>query len=364
MTSLYERYADLLVRYCVQANPGSRVYVRSSYLAEPLLGPLYRALTKAGAHYDSKITIRDEDRTFAECASDSQIEDVSPAEKLIYETYDAFVSIRAPFNLKSMQSVPPATKKKLGQAKGVLHDIFSDRSASGALRWTLCEFPTDAAAQECGMSLAEYERFVFSACRLFDADPVSSWLAVRESQQRAVDRLNRASAVRYVNADTDITFSVSGRKWINSDGRRNMPSGEVFTSPVEDSVNGYIRFSYPGIYMGEEIEDIRLEVKGGLVVAWSASRGAEFLDRIMEIDGARRFGEAAIGTNAGISRFTKNMLFDEKMGGTIHMALGSTYKETGGKNESAIHWDLLADMRLGEILADGECIYRNGSFLF
>lgn len=364
MTSLYERYADLLVRYCVQAKPGDRVYVRSSYLAEPLLAPLYRALTAAGAHYDAKISIREEDRIFAESACDAQISDVSPAERVIYETYDAFVTVRAPFNLKSMQSISPDTKKKLGMAKGELHDIFSARSASGELRWTLCEFPTDAAAQECGMSLSEYERFVFGACRLFDDDPVASWRAVRESQQKAVDRLNAASTVRYVNADTDISFSVKNRRWINSDGRRNMPSGEVFTSPVEDSVNGHIRFSYPGIYMGEEIEDIRLEVKDGLVVKWSASRGQEFLDRVMEIDGARRFGEAAIGTNAGITRFSKNMLFDEKMGGTIHMALGSTYRETGGKNESPIHWDLLADMRAGEIHADGECIYRGGAFLF
>lgn len=363
MISLYEKYAKLLVDYCLGAKSGDRVFIRSSYLAEPLLSQVYTFLTKAGALYDTKISIRDEERIFAENASDSQIAAISPVERAVYESYSAILTIRAPFNLKNMQSISAETKKKLGEAKGELHDIFSQRSATGSLRWTLCEFPTDAAAQECGMSLGEYEQFVFSACRLFDDDPVASWLRVRENQQRAVDRLNTASAIRFVNADTDISFSVRGRRWINSDGRRNMPSGEVFTSPVENSVNGRIRFSYPGIYMGEEIEDIRLEVKDGLVVAWGASKGKEFLDRIMQIEGARRFGEAAIGTNSGIQRFTKNMLFDEKMGGTVHMALGSTYKETGGKNESPIHWDLLADMRPGEIHADGVCIYRNGSFL-
>jgi len=364
MNSLYERYADLLVRYCLRAQPGDRVSIRSSYLAEPLLAPVYRGLTLAGAHYDAKIAIRDEDRIFAECASDQQIGEISPLERIIYESYDAILTIRAPFNLKNMQSIPAETKKKLGEAKGELHDIFSSRSANGSLRWTLCEFPTDAAAQECGMSLGEYEQFVFGACRLFDHDPVAAWNRVRENQQAAVYRLDRATAVRFVNDDSDITFSVKGRKWINSDGRRNMPSGEVFSSPVEDSVNGHILFSYPGIYMGEEIEDIRLEVKNGLVISWSASRGKELLDRIMQIEGARRFGECAIGTNDGISRFTKNMLFDEKMGGTVHMALGSTYKETGGLNQSPIHWDLLADMNAGGIFADGTCIYRNGHFIF
>ena len=363
MDSLYRKYAELLVRYCLAAKAGDKVYVRSSYLAEPLLSEIYRELTIAGARYESKIAIRDEERIFADHASDALINDISPIERAVYESYDCILTVRAPFNCKSMQSVSPDMKKKLGQARGELHDIFSARSASGSLRWTLCEFPTDAAAQECGMSLSEYESFVYGACHLFDDEPVASWLAVRESQQRAVARLDRASRIRFHNRDTDISFSVQGRRWINSDGRRNMPSGEVFTAPVEDSVNGHIRFSYPGIYMGEEIEDIRLDVKDGLVVKWEASRGQEFLDRIMTIDGARRFGEAAVGTNSGITHFTKNMLFDEKMGGTVHMALGSTYAETGGTNQSPIHWDLLADMHEGEIFADGELIYRGGRFV-
>ncbi|MGL4368651.1 MAG: aminopeptidase, partial [Spirochaetota bacterium] len=251
MNSLYKKYADLLAGYCLGAKKGDRVFVRSSYLAEPLLCEVYRALTRAGARYESQISLRGEDRIFADEASDSLISDISPVERAVFEQYDAVLTIRAPFNTKSMQSVGADTKKKLGEAKGALHDVFSARSASGSLRWTLCEFPTEAAAQECGMSLEEYQSFVFNACRLNDADPVSCWKAVHDAQQRAVERLERASVIRFVNADTDLSFSVKGRRWMNSDGRRNMPSGEVYTAPVEDSVNGHIRFSYPGIYMGE-----------------------------------------------------------------------------------------------------------------
>jgi aminopeptidase len=228
----------------------------------------------------------------------------------------------------------------------------------------LCEFPTDSQAQECGLSRAEYEDFVFSACFLNNDNPSSRWEEVHATQQAAVDHLTNSQHVRFKGPDMDIAFSTVGRVWVNSDGKRNMPSGEVYTSPVEDSVEGHIRFSYPGIYMGQEIENIHLEVHKGEVVKWEAAKGKELLDHLLEIQGANRFGEAAIGTNNGIQRFSRNMLFDEKMGGTIHMALGSSYGEAHGKNESAIHWDLLADMRHGgEIFADGEVIYRDGRFI-
>lgn len=183
-------------------------------------------------------------------------------------------------------------------------------------------------------------------------------------QQRIVDFLNTKKQIRYVTKDTDIAFPFEGRQWINSDGKHNMPSGEVFTTPVEDTVNGKIRFTYPGIFMGQEIEDISFEVKNGEIVKWNAKKGKELLDKLFEIPGTKRFGEAAIGTNYGIKKFIKNMLFDEKIGGTIHMAVGASYPETGGKNQSSVHWDLLADMTDGgKIYADNELIYENGKFL-
>ena len=199
---------------------------------------------------------------------------------------------------------------------------------------------------------------------LFDDDPVAKWCELRDKQQKIVDYLEGKDKICYLGRDIDISFSARGRKWINSDGTKNMPSGEVFTSPVEDSVNGKIRFSYPGFYMGQEIEDISVEVKDGEVVKWNAKKGKGLLDKILEIPGAKRFGEAAIGTNKGINKFTKNMLFDEKMGGTIHMAIGAAIPEAGGKNESGVHWDMLADMSDGgEIYADDELVYKNGEFL-
>jgi len=214
------------------------------------------------------------------------------------------------------------------------------------------------------MSLEAYERFVYGACHLYDDDPVDSWNKVHAFQQRIVDYLNKVEYVHYKGSNMDIGFSVKGRTWINSDGKNNMPSGEVFSAPVEDSVNGKIRFSYPSIYMGQEVEDISLEVSNGEVVKWSAARGQRLLDEIFSIEGARRFGEVAIGTNREITRFTKNILFDEKIGGTVHLAVGQSYFHCGGLNKSSIHWDMIADMKDdGEIYADGNLIYRMGEFL-
>ena len=214
------------------------------------------------------------------------------------------------------------------------------------------------------MSLEEYEQFIFNACKLYEDDPKAAWLKVRERQQAVVDYLNKAEHVQYKNGKTDISFSVAGRTWINSDGRTNMPSGEVFSGPVEDSVNGTVYFNYPSIFMGTEVRGITLEVENGKVKKWSAEQGEEVLDKVFEIDGARFFGEVAIGTNYSIQQPTKNILFDEKIGGTIHMAVGQSYKQTGGKNMSAIHWDMITDMKNGgEIFVDGELAYKDGKFL-
>ncbi|MEM1120221.1 MAG: aminopeptidase, partial [Bacteroidota bacterium] len=196
-------------------------------------------------------------------------------------------------------------------------------------------------------------------------NPKQAWLDRRQTQQKIVDLLNQKDKVQYKGEGIDITFSTKGRTWINSDGQTNMPSGEVYTSPVEDSVNGVVHFSYPAVYMGHEVEGVTLWVKDGYVEKWEAKRGQEFLDRILQSDGARRFGEAAIGTNYNINQFTKNILFDEKIGGTVHMALGQSYLQTGGKNQSTIHWDMIGDMvNGGQIFADDELIYENGQFLF
>ena len=214
------------------------------------------------------------------------------------------------------------------------------------------------------MSEEEYAAFVFNACKLNEADPKAAWYGVRERQQRVVDHLNSCTTFRYRNRRSDISFTTQGRTWINSDGQTNMPSGEVYTSPEEDSVTGHIYFDYPAIRNGKEVKGVTLEVKDGEIQSWQAESGQEVLDETFAIEGTRRFGEAAIGTNYDIDRFSKQILFDEKIGGTVHMAVGQSYAQAGGKNSSSVHWDMIANMRDGgEVLADGEVIYRDGRFI-
>ncbi|HUJ68652.1 MAG TPA: aminopeptidase [Syntrophorhabdales bacterium] len=365
MKGIYEKYAELLVRYSLELKKGERLLIASTYLSEPLVQEVFRAAIRAGAHPETWITLNGIGRALYDEGSPEQLQYTSPLYRYAIEHFEAVLTIRAPFNVRELQTVDPEKKKTASMADAPVRKIFRERAASGGLKWTLCEFPTSSQAQECGLGTREYEEFVFSACFLDRDDPQGKWREIHDSQERVVAVLNGKETVRFKGRDTDISFSTKGRKWINSDGKHNMPSGEVYTSPIETSVNGFVRFSFPGIYLGQEIENVRLNVRDGLVTAWEAAKGKALLDSILEIPGANRFGEAAIGMNRGIDRFTRNMLFDEKMAGTIHMALGSSYAETGGRNESAIHWDLLADMREGgEIYADGEIIYRDGEFLF
>jgi aminopeptidase len=364
MKSIYIKYAKLLVHYSLSLKKNDKLLIISSYLAEDMLKEVYREALATGAYPEFNIGLNGTEKIFYDTASDDQLKYDSPTLKYAVENYEALLIIRAPFNLKELENVDPAKKQIVSLGRGYINKTILTRSAEGKLAWNLCVFPTDAAAQECGMSKSEYEEFVSSACFLNEADPIAKWQQFNNNQRRITDYLANKNIVRYVGKDIDISFSTQGRTWISAAGTRNMPCGEVFTSPVEDSVNGKVRFSSPGFYLGQEIEDISLEVKDGLVVKWDAKKGISLLDKIMEIPNARRFGEAAVGTNTGIKKFTKNMLFDEKLAGTIHMALGASIPETGGKNDSAIHWDMLADMNDGgEIYADGELVHKNGQFI-
>ncbi|MEM9545568.1 MAG: aminopeptidase [Bacteroidota bacterium] len=359
-----KKYADLLLDYCLQVQKGQKLYIKSTTLAEPLLRELYRGGTQRGSHVVIDMRFSGQNKIFMDNANEEQLRFSTPNFIEAMHNFDAFLMIRAPFNLKADQGIDSSKRKIRSAALKPLNQAYFDRTASGELTRSLCQYPTQASAQEAGMSLEEYRDFVFKACNLDKPDPLKAWIKVREKQQSIVDRLDSVDMVRYVGKGTDISFSVKGRKWINSDGRTNMPSGEVFTGPVEDSVNGFVHFSYPSIFMGTEVAGISLEVRDGNVIKWSAEQGSEILDQVFEVDGARRFGEVAIGTNYNIQRATKNILFDEKIGGTIHMAVGQSYKQTGGLNESSIHWDMIAEMKNGgQIYADGKLIYENGVFL-
>jgi len=365
MNTILNRYAKLLVHYCLELKKGEKLLVRSTTLAEPLVREIYREALAVGGIPDTILSFREQNRLLLSMGKDEQLEYISPLYQKAIETYDAFLHIRAPFNLKEDQNVPSAAQKKRQQAMRSLLNTYFERTGSRDLKRSLCQYPTLASAQAADMSLEEYQDFVFRACKLMDDDPTASWLEVRHKQQRIVDKLSRHKVFRYKTGHTDITFSAEGRTWINSDGQTNMPSGEVYTSPVEDSVNGVIHFTYPAIYQGHEVEDVTLWVKDGLVEKWEAKKGKSFLDHIFSIKGARHFGEAAIGTNYDIDRLTKNILFDEKIGGTVHMAIGQSYRQAGGRNVSAVHWDMITDMtKDGSIYADDEIIYEKGQFIF
>jgi len=353
-----------LVNYCVDLQPGEKLFVQSTTLAEPLIREIYREALKAGGTCDVSMSFREQNRIFYAHADGDQLKHVSPLYQKAIEEYDAYIHIRAPFNLREDSDNNKDKSSQRQQHTKHLNDTYFRRTASKSLKRSLCQFPTIAAAQNAGMSLEAYEQFVYNACKLYDEDPKASWLAVRKNQQAIVDLLNSKETIRYKHKDTDITFSTKGRTWINSDGQTNMPSGEVYTSPEESSVNGTITFDYPAIYMGREVEKVSLTVEDGFIIAWDAEKGKDFLDEIFEIAGTRRFGEAAIGTNYNIQRITKNILFDEKIGGSIHMAIGQSYSQAGGQNSSVIHWDMIKDMQNGgEIFADEEIIYSNGKFL-
>ena len=362
--SIETKYAQLLVNYCLELKKGDKVYIQSSILAQSLVREVYREALKAGAHPEVNLEFSERNKIFMDNAQKHQLDYISPLNEIIINSFDAYLYIRAPYNLREDSSIDADKRKHRSEATLALNKVFSRRTADGSMRRTLCQYPTQASAQEAGMSLEEYKEFVYSACHLSADNPAEAWLNIRKDQQKIVDHLNQCESIRYVGPQTDISFSVDGRTWINSDGRVNMPSGEVFTGPVEESVEGIVHFDYPAIYLGREVKGVTFKVEKGKIIEWSAEKGQEVLDEVMSLKGARYFGEAAIGTNYNIQRPTKNILFDEKIGGSIHMAVGQSYIQTGGKNESVIHWDLISDMKEGgEIYADEELIYRDGKFL-
>lgn len=363
--TIIEKYAQLLVNYCVNLQPGERLYIQSSTLADPLVREVYRHALRAGGNPVVAMGFRDQGSIKMEEAEGEQLKFVNPLYAEAMQNYEAYIYIRAPYYSQAPKKADFKKQKIASEAVAPFRKIYSERTAKLDMKRSLCEYPTIAHAQNAGMSLEEYADFIYHACHLYDENPQAAWEARSVMQQQIVDLLNTKEEIHYKGEGIDIKFNVKGRTWINSDGKTNMPSGEVYSAPIENSVNGTIHFAYPSMFMGQEVEGITLWVKDGKVEKWEAKKGAELLDRIFAIDGARYFGEVAIGTNMRIQQPVKNILFDEKIGGTVHMAVGQTYLQCGGKNQSSIHWDMIADMKNGgEIFADGEKIYDSGEFLF
>jgi aminopeptidase len=303
---------------------------------------------------------------FLKSASDEQLDYVNPVSKFEIEKIDCSIGIWADENTKALTNCDPKRMARNSAARWPIMDVFMRRAAEGKLKWTGTQFPCQASAQDADMSLGEYEDFVFGAGLLNEADPVAAWKKVSQRQQRLVDFLNGKSDYHVVAANgTDIRMSVAGKKWINCDGHENFPDGEVFTGPVVESANGVVRFSFPAVHGGREVENVRLKFRDGKVVEASADKGEEFLISMLDMDAGSRFlGECAIGTNYNITRYTKNTLFDEKIGGTVHFALGAGYPETGNSNQSGSHWDMVVDLRPGGFVEiDGVKISENGKFV-
>jgi len=368
--SRVEKLAKLCVHYSVDVKPKEKVVIRGygelvgfSELAFPLINEIFKECLLSDA-YPIIMQKLDVAYTFFRYAKEHQLKFVSPFEKLRVESMDAQITVLCQPNPKELANIDPSKIKMYAASKRELVEILRKRRAEGKLRGTILPYPIAAQAQEAAMSLAEYEDFVYSSCLVDKEDPIAEWKKIHKQQEKICEFLNQVSEIHMIGEDTDLTFNVNDRKWINCDGKRNMPDGEVYTAPLENSANGTIRFTFPGIRAGKEVEDIKLSFKEGKVVKASAAKGDELLQQTLKIEGADRIGEAAIGTNYGITRFTKNMLFDEKMGGTIHIALGLSFPQSGGLNKSAIHWDILKDMKKdGEIYADGKLFYKNGKFL-
>jgi aminopeptidase len=355
------KLAQVLVNYSLELKPGQQLQLRTNPLAEALSLAVYAEAVKAGAHVFTQVSLPGQEELFFKHASGEQLDYVSPIRKAIVETFDAQLVIGAEYNTRALSGIDPARIARARKASAPLTKIFLERSASQELRWCYTEYPTHASAQEADMSLPDYEDFVYGAGLLDEPDPVAAWMQAGLRQRELIHWLAGKDQVSLKGEFIDLRLSIKGRTFKEADGKYNFPDGEIFTGPVEDSVNGWVRFSYPAIYDGQEVVDVELWFENGKVVREQASKGQELLTSLLDTDaGARYLGEWGIGTNYGIQRFTKNMLFDEKIGGTIHLALGASYPETGGKNDSGLHWDMLCNMANSEITVDGEVFYRDG----
>jgi len=359
-----KKLAKILVNYSVKLKKGQLVRIQGEVVTIPLLNAVFEEAVNVGANPFIKVRIPENEEYLYKNGTDAQLKYISPVVKYETDKIDVLIHIWGSQNTRSMSGVNPKRQALGAQAMRPLRDKMFKRMASKSLVWVGTQFPTYADAQDADMSLEDYENFVYSAGHINAADPVKHWMKVHKEQARLVKILNRFDKIHVRSKDADLKLRVKGRKWINCAGTENFPDGEIFTGPLEDSVEGYIRYSFPAVYMGREVENVRLEFKKGKVVKETADKNLDFLQKMLGTDkGARYVGEFAIGTNYEIKNFSKNTLFDEKIGGTCHLALGASILESGGKNKSAIHWDMVCDLKKNsEITADGKVIYRNGKF--
>ncbi|WP_205695846.1 aminopeptidase [Conexibacter sp. SYSU D00693] len=352
-------FADLIAGYCLAVKPEQTVLIRSTPLAAPLLLELQRAVLERDAWPVLRITLPGEQRGWYEHARDLHLDEAPRIALAEVKRIDATVGIQAPEDPLELAGVDPARIHRAARARKGIRERMLDK------RWCSTLWPTPALAAQAGMAEDAFAGFVERALFLDRPDPLGGWNGLRRFQDALIERLRDAETIRLEAEGTDLELRVKGRTWVNSDGKRNMPSGEVFTGPHERSATGTVRFTIPSSPAGVEVRGVELTFKDGEVVDARAEAGEEYLRRAIATDeGARFLGELGIGTNSGIDRPIGTILFDEKIGGTVHLALGRSYPETGGKNVSALHWDLICDLRRGgRLLADGEVVQEDGRFV-
>jgi aminopeptidase len=359
------KLAKIMTEYSAPVNKGDVVFIFSAPHTTPLIRALYEAVLRKGGHpiaLGSGVSGLGD--LFMELADEDQLKFVNPLARTLSEEVHVLYSIWARTNTKAMSRVDPQKLSIQQLAQKPIQDRLNERERAGEYRWCILPWPAQGDAQEAEMGLLAYTQFIYEACALHLDDPLSHWKAMRDRQLKLVDYLEDKSEVAVKGPGIDLKLSLEGRSWVSAHGEKNFPDGEIFTGPVEDSVNGYVEFNMPSVYVGREVRGVHLEYKEGVVVEASASKGEDFLLAQLDTDeGARRMGEFAIGTNYGIKDVTGSTLFDEKIGGTIHMAIGRSIPGTGGENESTVHWDMVHDMKDGgEIYIDDKLFYQAGEF--
>ena len=361
-----QKLAQILVNHSARIQSGDRVAIEATTAAEPLIRALYIEVLKQGGHPHLLLKFPEQAKELFTYGSDMQISFVDELRRFAYENFESRIRIHSLTNTRALSGFSPEKQSQNQKAEAAILATQMERGATGDFKWVTTLFPTSAYAKEAGMSLSEYEDFVYRACHADKEDPIAFWKSLEQEQAQAANVFEGHKTVKLNGPNIDLTLSIEGRTFISSCGVHNMPDGEVFTGPVENSAKGWVRYTYPAIYNGVIVKGVELSFEDGRVVQASAEENEAFLHRLIDSDaGSRYLGEFAVGTNFQIDRFTGNILFDEKIGGTIHLALGAGYPETGSVNKSMIHWDMICDMRSdSEIEVDGEIIYKDGEFVF
>jgi aminopeptidase len=361
---LEHKLALLILNHSIKLKEKEIIEIRGPLNSAPLLRELYIESLNIGAYPNINIYLDDHSYLFMKYANTHQLQFIHKTAVVSMESTNAIVTIDAPMNSRDLSNVDPKKISKRSEAAKVLKDILFEREKKGELRWNIAPFPTYAMAQDAEMSFEEFRGFVYKACKLNENDPTAAWQNVARKQQTIIDKIKAKNIIRYKGKNTDLKISVENRKWINCMGTHNLPDGEIFTSPLEDYAEGHIYFDIPTTFMGTDVSGIYLNFNKGKVIEAKADKGNNVLQEIIKTDeGASKIGEIAFGLNDSIVVSTKNILFDEKLGSTMHLALGSSYPEAGGLNQSAIHWDLIKDMKESEVYFDDELLYKDGNFI-